>query len=182
MFSQQLAEVTELISSLEGQVKEIDLLAFSQKVESFKSKLVGIQKKSVDSVYASQWLQTHRDSLIQYACEVVFEVSQDGRRIAVRGGKYLQISSDGYRLFQRDIYVYIKWISHYLGMEGMTPRVLKKDLLSLPIDYSLYIKAFEAIKSNKIALANRTEISAEALQILVRYFNRFLINREYQEL
>lgn len=157
------------------------MLEIYQKVESFRKKIAAIHQESEYSTQAAQWLCKYRNSLILYASEVVFDVSQGDENIKIRG-EHLKISRDGYRLFQRDIYIYLKWISHYLGMGGMTPKILKKELLALPIDYRFYVKAFTAIKNNKLAQADPSEVSRDAIQILVRYLNRFLIDRKNQEL
>ncbi|MCY6494330.1 hypothetical protein [Leptolyngbya sp. GGD] len=157
------------------------MLEIYQKLESFRTRIVEIQQQSEHSTQAAQWLCKYRNLLIVHASEAVFDISQGDGNIRIRG-EHLQISRDGYRLFRRDIYVYLKWIGHYMGMGGMTPKILSKELLALPIDYRFYIKAFTAIRNNKVAQADRSEVSRDALQMLVRYFNRFLISRENQEL
>jgi len=65
---------------------------------------------------------------------------------------------------------------------GLPPRKLRREELNLPIDYIFYSNIFKTIKAEKIDKLNIKNLSPESIEMLHMYFDRFLIERENQEI
>jgi hypothetical protein len=182
---EKIFAVSSLIEKLDKQLEylyqnsedDTKYLEFSQSLSAVKDMFLDVQKGTKYSIEAARWLHDRRDLFITYSSILIFD---EQRRI--RGEEHLSISIEGYRAFQKDIYNLLSWITSYLAAGGKTPKVLRKGVLWLPIEYRFYQKAFESIIDEKIMSEDMKIIPRDVLQILIDYFNRFLIDRECQEI
>lgn len=122
---------------------------------------------------AAKWLIGNREKLVVFVCSALFN-----HELQLKQSSHLNISIEGYKLFCRDLSIYLKWMNHYLGMGGTIPKPLPKGLIAAPIEYRFYVQAFELMKRSEIMQAS--SLSDEAFDMLISYINRFLIDRECQ--
>jgi hypothetical protein len=184
-FREQKINMLVLIERLEVQLgnlsehtgNRIQDLEFSREVDELKKKLGSATGKVLIAQVAAKWLYERQPLLVQYASEIVFD---SDRRL--REDLRITVSPEGCMAFQKDVYNLLSWIVNYLAAGGLIPRNLRRDFLASPIEYKFYAKAFEGIRDNKICVADQKEIDVDALRMLVSYFNRFLIQRQRQEI
>jgi membrane-anchored protein YejM (alkaline phosphatase superfamily) len=182
---EQMSTVSVLIDQLKNQFEDlshnssdrIEYLEFTQKLNELKSKFADAQKESKYAIEAARWLYEKRDFFIKYSSILIFD-----ERFRIRGEDHLSITVEGYRNFQKDLDTLFSWIINSLAADGMTPKTLRRGLLNIPVEYRFYQKVFESILDEHILNADMDEVSFDALQILIDYFNRFLIDRECQEI
>lgn len=158
---------------MEDSGERFEFLEAFQKIQEFKDDLNKIDSKSKSCLEAAKWLIGNREKLVASACGALFN-----HELQLKQSNYLRISIEGYKLFYRDLSIYLKWISHYLGMGGTIPKPLPKGLIAAPIEYRFYIQAFELMKRSEII--QTSSLSDGAFDMLISYINRFLIDRECQ--
>ncbi len=182
---EQMSTVSVLIDQLKNQFEDlshnssdrIEYLEFTQKLNELKSKFADAQKESKYAIEAARWLYEKRDFFITYSSILIFD-----ERFRIRGEEHLSITVEGYKKFQKDLDTLFSWIINYLAAGGLTPKTLRRGLLNTPVEYKFYQKVFESILDEHILNADMDEVSFDALQLLIDYFNRFLIDRECQEI
>lgn len=183
-FKKELSKISDLIEDLETQLREstqdndlrIKTVEIIQAIQRFRNQSIKIESKFRSSVEAADWLSKHLTEIVIDTSKLVFD-----NRLNVRDSPGLFISIEDYKSFQNDLYVLYVWIMRNLDTGGATPKLLKKQKLVLPIDYEFYGHAFEKIIRIKIRTLRKQDISKDAVQLLVRYINRFLIRRDCQE-
>jgi|GEM_PF-6818188 len=167
-------QMCEFTASTGSRVNELEGL---QRWAFFKDELVKINEESKASVEAAKWLYGHRDEFVIYSGKLIFD-----ENLRFREHPNQTISVEGYANFQQDILTLHRWIINALASGGLNPIFLEKRYLSLPIGYDFYKSVFKCIIEEKIFKIERSALSKASTQILIRYFNRFLIGRESQEL
>jgi hypothetical protein len=167
-------QIYDFTASTGSRVNELEAL---QKWAFFKDKLIEINEESKSSVEAAKWLYKHRDEFVIYGGKLIFD-----ENLRFREYPNQTISVEGYANFQQDILTLHRWIINALASGGLNPILLEKRCLSLPVGYDFYKYVFKCIKEEKVLKIERSVLSKDSTQILIRYFNKFLIDRELQEL
>ena len=183
-FKKELAKISDLIGDLEIQLcastqnngSRVKTIEIVQAIQRFKDQSIKIESKFQSSVEAADWLSRNLTEIVIYTSKLVFD-----DRLNVLDSPGLFIPIEDYKDFQNDLYVLYVWIMRNLDAGGATPRLLKKQKLVLPIEYKFYGLAFERVIKMKISKLSKQDISKDAVQLLVRYINRFLIRRDCQE-
>ena len=183
-FKEELTKISNLIGELEMQLcastqnhgSQIKTVEIIQAIQRFKDQSIKIESKFQSSVEAADWLSRNLTEIVIYTSKLVFD-----DRLNVLDSPGVFITIEDYKDFQNDLYVLYVWIMRNLDAGGATPRLLKRQKLVLPIKYKFYGLAFERVIKMKISKLSKQDISKDAVQLLVRYINRFLIRRDCQE-
>jgi hypothetical protein len=180
--SDTMSSLIKYIENLEAQLEDISKktgvriqeLELHRRKEEIKGDFKEIRKMQKNSLEAAIWLNKRREAFVRYALTITFDEQNQIRE------SHLSISQEGCEDFQRDIRTLISWIISSLASGGVTPKQLPKDYLRLPIDYKFYVKVFDTILDEVVCKEDRSNVSSDALQIVIDFFNRFLIDRECQ--
>lgn len=180
-----MLSISDFIDELDGKFlmlskqtgENTQYLELAEKINDIRQDISDVQKKSKSAIEASRWLHDRRTWLVESMSKFIFD-----EFFRVKGEEHIVISIDGYNDFQADLNKLLLWITSYLAAGGMTPKIFRRLDLMLPVKYAIYKKAFLYIRNEKIGFADRSVISTDALEIMITYVNRYLINGECQEI
>lgn len=156
----------------EGAESRLALLEEKNLLLEYKNTLQSISVKHQASIEASNWLNTHRKFLVDYAKSNLFQRSGTSKMF-----DGLRVSRETIQTFCNDLDFYLLWIAHHLRM-GTTPKEVPRGTIALVLPSQFYVKAFNLISNDKISMD--VDLSEKAFKILKKYVNRFLIKRSLE--
>lgn len=173
-FNNLVSRVSDFVESIESQFDEIKV---SQKFQNFKDSILEIEMESKASIKAAEWMNRNLNELVVYGSKITFD-----QYLRLNSCPEKSISMEEYKGFQKDLFTLYTWIMEPMIEGGLSPRNLKREELNLPINYTFYSNIFKIIKIEKIDKLNARNLSPVSIDMLSIYFDRFLIERENQEI
>ena len=150
------------------------LLEEEERLRRYKATMDEIDEDVQASEEAADWLDKHREELIDYARQYTFENGYHKRQQSGEEG----VSANVVLAFCEDLNFYLRWIAHYLRM--MTPPSrMPRGVIKLVLPIDAYLDAFKLISSNKVKV--QPNLSERAAVMLKSSIYRFLIKRDLEK-
>ena len=144
-----------------------------ERLRRYKATMDEIDEDVQASEAAANWLDKHREELIEYARQYTFESGYHKRQQANEG-----VSASVVLAFCEDLSFYLRWIAHYLRM--MTPPSrMPRGVIKLVLPVDAYLDAFKLISSNQVKV--QPNLSERAVVMLKSSIYRFLIKRDLEQ-